>query len=321
MKLENRTLYPAVLARTPIDDERFMASVVARVTYVVTPAGALVEAEEPIWGVDTAPIETPHGTLEAEFPFRRGGVDVFLFGTAWAPQRRPTAAMEVRVEIGTWQRRVLVVGDRVWQRRAGTLVASDPTPFVQMPLVAERCYGGKARWDGADIVFGDNPQGRGFYVEESAATGSPLPNLELFERRIQRWDEQSEPACLGLCAQTNGLRVRNSLDIDPATSQIRQLRPTAFNAAYPGMIAPAVDVATPVQVLGVAPDKPLSFTLPPCPMVVELSFDDEVAARPPFIDQIGIEADERRVFITWRYPFRYVLYPKQRRACVLRRSS
>ena len=35
------------------------------------------------------------------------------------------------------------------------------------------------------------------------------------------------------------------------------------------------------------------------------------------VDQIGIEPDENRVFLAWRYPFRYKLIPLQKRACIL----
>ncbi len=48
-----------------------------------------------------------------------------------------------------------------------------------------------------------------------------------------------------------------------------------------------------------------------------MAFCEERAECPLRIDQLGIEADVRRVFITWRYPFRYVLLPLQKRSCVL----
>jgi hypothetical protein len=40
--------------------------------------------------------------------------------------------------------------------------------------------------------------------------------------------------------------------------------------------------------------------------------------RPLAIDQIGIEPEKNRVFITYRFPFRYTLQPREPRSCVLR---
>lgn len=315
MKLDNQTERSACLLRTVIDEERFMASVVVRVTYRLEGQRLVVHDEQP-WEVKEQAQQTPHGVLEPELPFRRGGVDLFVFGHAFAPERRKTKAMELSLRAGDFERRVLVVGDRLWHRALGELVASDPVPFETMPLGPERAYGGQTQWDGATIPFGGNPQGRGYYVEEKTAVDQPLPNLELPHARITRWNDQPEPAGLGLCPATNGLRLRNSLQIDDQGG-IKELRPTAFNCAFPRMIAPAIEPGTPMQITGVDPRGPLSFTLPAPALLVKLRFGDEHVERVPFIDQIGIEADLHRVFITYRYPFRYVLVPKQRRSCTL----
>jgi hypothetical protein len=315
MKLRNETKLSAALLRTVIDEERLMASVVVRVTYRIVGQGLVPHDEQP-WAVSEKPQETPYGELEPERPFRRGGVDLFLFGTAWAPGRRPTKAMELRIDVGTHDRRVLVIGDRFWRKGLGELVASDPLPFSSMPLGHDRAYGGQAKWDGAIVPFGDNPEGRGYYVEAKDAVDQPLPSLELLQARVGTWSDQPEPACLGLCVPHNGLRLRNSMTVDDQ-GRMKELLPTAFNSAFPRMILPPVEPGTPVQLQGIDPRGPLAFALPDPGVVVELRFGSELVRRMPFIDQIGLEPDLGRVFVTWRYPFRYVMIPKQERHCAL----
>ena len=83
------------------------------------------------------------------------------------------------------------------------------------------------------------------------------------------------------------------------------------------MIAPAVAPGEAVVVHGVREDGPLQFKLPDTPLRVEIKVGDDGGVRTPTIDQIGVEPDARRVFLTYRYPFRYVRTPLQRRSCRL----
>ena len=68
--------------------------------------------------------------------------DVLLNATAYAPGGRPTERVRVGVKIGGWSKVIDVVGDRVWQQRAGMLAPSAPEPFAAMPLTYERAFGG-----------------------------------------------------------------------------------------------------------------------------------------------------------------------------------
>ncbi|HEY0133290.1 MAG TPA: DUF2169 domain-containing protein, partial [Nannocystis sp.] len=155
------------------------------------------------------------------------------------------------------------------------------------------------------------------YIEESRARAKPLPNLEDPRAPIQRWDDRPEPVGTGACAQNFGPRVRHGVEVDEATNTIRRITPQFFNDAFPGMIAPAVAQGDRVVVRGVREDGPLSFVVPPTSLRVDVRVGDDGGVRTPAIDQIGIEADAGLVFITYRYPFRYVLTPHQRRHCRL----
>ena len=315
MELTNLTRYPAGLFRSVIDDNRFAAALVSRVTFDMTPNCQDPSDEQP-WIVSAAPWKNEHGQMDGDEVFYRGGVDVFLFGNAWAPGRAVTE-MNVTLEVGTFRRHTLVLGDRAWVRRGRNLTPTAPVPFESVPLTLQYAFGGKDQWDGLDIPYPDNPMGRGYAIEEKSAEGRLLPNLEDPQHRIMRWDDRPDPVGFGVCPMTCGLRLRNGIVLDDK-KQIQDLKPTLYNSAFPTMIAERVMPGDLVRVSGVLrTGRPLAFPIPAFKMVARLQFGKEVIERPLVIDQVGIEAEHNRIFVTYRYPFRYVLYPLQKRTCEL----
>jgi hypothetical protein len=315
MELINRTPYPAGLFRTVIDDKLFAASVLARVTYELTPRG-LVPSAEQVWQVSMQQWKSPYGLMEGDEVFCKGGVDCFVFGSARPEGNREAPQVEVVLEVGTFRRRLLAIGDRVWQRSRAGLTPSPPKPFREMPLTLDRAFGGKAEWDGLEVAYPFNQEGKGFYLEEAQAVAKPLPNLEDPDQRLTKWSDQPEPVVVTPCPMPNGLRLRNGLELDEQGG-LRRIKPTLFNAAHPRMIAERVQPGDRVRLSGVTGNGPLAFTVPPNNLLVRLTFDDEVYDFVPALDEIGIEVDRRRVFLAWRQPFRYVFYPQQKRSCEL----
>ncbi len=314
MEITNHTRYPANIFRTVIDDNRFGAAVVARVTFDLTPDGPTPADDQP-WKVSAAPWENEHGQMDGDEVFYRGGIDVFVFGKAWTSPRN-SKEVEVVIEVGSLKRRVLVIGDRVWVREDEELVPSAPQSFKSLPLTLANAFGGKDRWDGLDIPYPDNPAGKGYALEENNAEGRPLPNIEDPDHRIARWDDRPDPVGLGMCPLTCGLRLRNGMVLDDH-KQIRSLKTTLFNSAFPRMIAEGVKPGDLVRISGVLPKGLFSFTVPSFGLTTRLRFGDEAIERPLAIDQIGFETERNRFFITYRYPFRYVMYPLQKRSCEL----
>ena len=318
IELSNPTGLPALLFRTAIDETRMAAAVVARVTYRVAAGGALRRAEEQSWAVSRTPWEGPAGPMPSDEVFYRGGVDLFVFGEAWAPGGRRAAASQVRVQLAGRLRAVIAVfGDRMWAGRPGALRISPPAPFVSLPLTLARAYGGRARWDGLHVAFPLNPEGKGLCLSEDQAPGTALPNLEDPACLVRRWNNTPEPVGTALCPRWFGPRVRAGTSFD-GQGRLTALRGAFFNDAFPSLVATAVEPGDAVQVDGVTPDGPLRFVVPPPPLLAELSIGTTRVEAPLRIDQLGIEPSRRRVFITYRYPFRYRVTARQRRTCVLR---
>ncbi len=319
MDFQNDTPFPAILPTTVLDEDRMAASLVARVTYALDVSrkkDRLRVAAEPVWKVSHEPLETPHGTLEPETPFLKGGVDLFVFGAARALDREPVTRMEVRVAVGDFVRRAVVTGNRTWLKSATSGVhMSAPTKFVEMPLVLANAFGGKGEWDGLAIPWAENPDGKGFVVAEDRAPGKPLPNLEEPDARVTAWDDRPPICGFGFCPQTNRARFREGLVFKDRT--LTDITPRWFNTAFPPMVAPRAAPGDHVEVTGFTHDGSLGFEVPAPPFELHLRFGDKEATRTPVVDGLGIEVDEKRVFVTYRFAFRYVVRARELRQATL----
>ncbi|OYW68412.1 MAG: hypothetical protein B7Z40_03120 [Bosea sp. 12-68-7] len=113
--------------------------------------------------------------------------EVLFAGRAMAPQGEPVGAMAVDVAVGPMRKRIAVFGDRAWRPAAGGVVFTEPKPFVEMPLVPERAFGGPGH--------PDNAAGRGFEAERRVEAGEIvlLPNVEDARRLIRLVSDQPPP--------------------------------------------------------------------------------------------------------------------------------
>jgi hypothetical protein len=182
-----------------------------------------------------------------------------------------------------------------------------------------RAFGGEITWDGLTVKHPDNPEGRGFHSSEEEAIGKPLPNVEELDMPVERWSDRPIPAGFTFCSIQSHVRLSNAIEVD-SEGRPRAITPRFFNAAFPRMIAPAVLPGDPVRLIGLAAEGPRTLSIPPSPARVRVSFDDEVAEHPLKIEQVGFENDKDRMFISYRFGFRYAVEAGQLRACELLRT-
>lgn len=316
MKFHNETRFPAELLRSVLDEERLTASVVMRVTYEIQ-GTRLVPAPEQIYVVSVAPWESPHGTFEPDQVFKTGGVDVLVWANAYAPGGRPTPAMTVSVLVGpSFRRDALVIGPRVWERSAGLLTPRSPQPIVGLPLTLAHAYGGKCPWDGLQVPWPHNPEGMGFYIEEAQAVGQPLPMIEDPATPIRRWDDRPRPVGFGVCSLQSGPRLESAVVLGD-DGKLKEITPRMFNWAHPAMVAPVAEPGSRVTLLGMTPAGRLDLDLPAALPKATLQLGDACHERPLAIDQIGIDVEALRAFVTYRFPFRYRFVPEQLRSLTL----
>ena len=129
------------------------------------------------------------------------------------PAGRPVTEMLAALTVAGRRKVVRVVGDRVWRGVIGRSIgrSTAPEPFVSMPLVYERAFGGRdhadhdadagpgeagARGEGRVLAEERNPVGAGFRGRRWLARGSALrlPNLEDPRRPWRAVGDRPPPA-------------------------------------------------------------------------------------------------------------------------------
>ena len=111
--------------------------------------------------------------------------EFLVAGSAFAPGGAARKVVGVRVRVGDVEKRLTVVGDRVW----GSGGASDPVAFTEMPVAWERAFGGEGS--------AHNPIGRGLApVRGPDGVVHALPNVELPDRMVRTPNDRPPPAGL-----------------------------------------------------------------------------------------------------------------------------
>ena len=322
MDLFNKTSFPAEIFYTVAGEDWFLASVVLRATFRIE-GGKLETDDDPAWPVDGQPYKTEFGEFDADTPFVRDGVDLFVLGNAYPkePQGR-SASVEVRVG-SQLDYAISVFGDRRWLRGGEELKASEPEPFEAMPLSWERAFGGKSPVSGmpGELPWHANPNGRGFYMDAESAEGQPLPNLEDPDNLIRSWRDQPEPRATAPCPREFSIRALNSAEFDTESKppKLKRLKPAYFNNANPRLVLRQRPVGGErVSVSGVRPGgASLEFAMPAQAFHTFVQLADRGYVFPSHLDAIAILAEEERVVFGHRCCFRYRMVPLERRAAVL----
>ena len=152
---------------------------------------------------------------EADFSPVKPRVDILVVGEATSPGGRPIEQLDVALLGPGISKRARVTGDREWGVGPAGIRASSPRPFVSMPLIWERAFGGtddsqdEVSRNGSDLR---NPVGRGFHLNEAARSiiGRPLPNIERPESPVVRWSDKPEPIGFGPLGRGWEARIRHA---------------------------------------------------------------------------------------------------------------
>lgn len=233
--------------------------------------------------------------------------DVIVLGHAHAPGGEPVTELDVGFRVGPVVKRLHVTGDRTWQGRA----PSRPQPFVKMPLVYERAYGGfdPASRDTASPQWVEhNPLGCGFALDASRIDGMKLPNIEYPDQRLRKWEDRPAPAGFSpICAHWQP-RVAFAGTYDAKWQQERfPLLPEDFDDRH-YQCAPADQQAPQflsggeaAVLINLSPRGELRFTLPRVFLGFETFFTDGERRmhERPRLHTVIIEADFPRVSLVW----------------------
>lgn len=166
----------------------------------------------------------PQAALDAGMPKPHG--EVLLSARCFAPNGQPVQRCAVAVELGSLRKELHVVGDRVWTLGG----ASEPVPFVELPIVYERAYGGPG--------YAANPVGKGHRPLVAAQGGEqPLPNIEEPRQQVSSAYSEVPPAGFGPLDILWPQRASKAGTYDQRWFQTRfpgfaaDMDPSIFNAA------------------------------------------------------------------------------------------
>jgi hypothetical protein len=319
MFVRNTTRLDVRLTRGRLFDDLSIAATV--VTYDFR-----AEAEELV------PLTEPPGPREDDPPDVSRhplweGVSVTVAGSALGPSSPPYVA-PVSLRVGGALRRLIIFGERRWERHwGGTLEASPPATFDRIALSFKRAFGGgyevpPGLLAGTDLphpgfrmAYVLNENGIGFYPDEGAATGGPLPNIEWPHQLMKKWNDTPEPAGFTPCPELIALRGQvspetlDNLPRDPEgiMRAFMQPRPSlrVLHYAPPSLIFGDVPAGTPIELHGLASSF-LRFVVPPpsAHVFVRRGRRDETVINPR-LRGIHVDADARLVRLTYDHSFTY----------------
>ena len=243
---------------------------------------------------------------DADLILTKVTTDILVTGHAHSPKGKPTDAMDVGFRVGPIAKTLRVIGDRVWQSSS----PSAPRPFVKMPIVYERAYGGtdrKSKTPETDWEW-RNPVGTGFAVAKANVDGVPLPNIEDPKHLIRSWNDRHAPAGFGPLAPHWQPRVALAGTYDETWMRDRQpLLPDDFQDRY-FQCAPVDQQAPaflrggePVMLTGLAPSGDLRFLIPRVFPRLETRFytGERQVHEPPKLHTVIIEPDFPRISLVW----------------------
>lgn len=236
---------------------------------------------------------------EADVLLRKRTTDVLLHGHAYAPGGVAVTELSVALRVGTLAKTLLVRGDRVW--RAYPVELGPPEPFVKMPLVYERAFGGidpeqRAR-------DGRNPIGTGFALDAGALPGTRAPNIQYPGDSDAR---SMRPAGFGPIARHWSPRLEQAGTYDASWVERRQpLVPEDFDDRF--YQAAPEDQQTPqflrggerVELTNLSAEGTLRFRLPRVPLTSVVTIGRRRNFHPLSLHTVAIEPDERRVILVW----------------------
>jgi hypothetical protein len=243
---------------------------------------------------------------DGQSAYVKPATDVHVRGDAYAPRDKAVTRMDVNIRVGPCAVDLRVWGDRTWTR-AGR--PSEPAPFVSMPLVWERAYGGVAAssTERKPAFEARNPIGCGLETSAQDAIAKPVPNIEDPRAPLRQLGDRAQPVGVGPIGRDWQPRVGYAGTYDEAwVRQRAPLWPRDFNERFfcsaPSYLqaSPHLSGGEPVALQGLHPDGPISFRLPQLRLASRSHFLDDVIDRTPVLDGVLIETDVRRLTMYYR---------------------
>ena len=307
LQLENNTPFKAAIALLPDRAGIDTLYVIVKATVTIRPGLALAKEQ-----VAPAMADEYHGDpattslrVVSDLHIGKPGTDVVLIGSAWAPGKQPVSRMQVSMSVADRRKSIQVSGNRVWVDGS----PSPPQRFESIPLVWERAFGGLHRQGDKVRAEERNPVGCGFAGGRSAGDmqGQAVPNLEDPEAPLAKLGQTPAPVCFAPTSPSWLPRRSFAGTYDEAWQRGRapylpaDFDPRFFQCATPEFIFDRyLHAGERIDVQGVLPDGPVSFTIPDARLTVSAIVAGRTETPAAHLETLSIEPDQNRVCFTWR---------------------
>ena len=310
LQVKNSTPFKALLVMLADRHGIDTLFTVIKGTFTLAERTSLASEQLPIIGVDQyyGDQSTTSVRIPSDISLEKIGTDVVVNGCAVAPHGVPTWEMDVSVSVGPVAKSIRVFGDRVWDTGAAGPSISWIKPFVRMPIIWERAFGGADETDAGRSVDSRNPVGVGFRARggRKSTAGVPLPNVEDPTALISSTRDAPNPAGLATVAP-HWLPRRSFAGTYDATWQQsrapflpRDFDPRFCQIAPLGMTTPSyLQGGERVELRGLTAEA-MRLSVPAARVEAHYSLNGATEVRPANLDTIVLEPDQRRLIAVWR---------------------
>lgn len=309
LQLKNNTPFQAGFTVFPNENAVDTLYIMVKATFVIGAQWTLAGVQAPLQQGDEYWGEPAKTSLRLSSDFHTGkpATDILMMGSACAPGQRPVRQLDVGLQVGSVSKVIRVFGDRFWQLDR----ISQPEPFVTMPLVYERAFGGQDLVNGNTLRAAEtkNPVGCGFAGQKhpSELNGSPLPNLEYPSQLIRDYRDRPEPACFAPIAPNWHPRADFAGTYDELWQQTRapylpkDYQPRFMNVAPVDLIYPGyLRGGEAVRIVGMHPDGDLNFTLPYVNLVNKVVIAGQEHSAPFAMETLLLNPNQQELSMVWR---------------------
>jgi hypothetical protein len=183
-----------------------------------------------------------------------------------------------------------------------------------MPVTYDRAFGGSARHSGKIVVpFANNPNGRGYVLQQGDVAGTSLPNIEEIDQRITSWEQQPLPAGLAPMPRQSPLRGQRGIVADVEARTIK-LEPAAFCCAHPRMLLPAYPGGAVLELTNMHRSGPWMFALPEVRLHVQVALGRATYFLALTPDTLCLLPEQDQFFVLARRALIYHFVPERCRS-------
>jgi hypothetical protein len=311
--LKNKTPFVSETFVFPDRHGRDTLCVVVKATYDLKSEIRIAEVQQPIVTEDVYWGEPGKSSLKypSEVCAEKPGTDVILIGEACAPADKPVSELFVGLSVAGRHRVLQVFGDRYWKNGMMSFKPSAPQPFVRMPIVYERAYGGMHVIDEATgniLAEARNPVGRGFWGKRSdkEIVNISVPNIEDPGCLMTSLSDKPAPAGYGAIASSWQPRASYAGTCDEAWQKKRaplmpdDLDLRYFYTAHPDLIfSNRLKGGETFILANLSPRGKQKFELPANEPKVEVNITDRFITAKVLLDTVLLEPSAERFSMVW----------------------